>query len=137
MRIYKTTDLFLIDEIHELDRKLFNDGSEFVENVKIAGERHYWYVKDGQNVIAFAIADYDGEIVIGQRSGVLKPYRGNGLQKRFIKRRHNLFSPSTHITYVHPQNPASLNSFISMAYKAYWPDYPWGGDGMVYLTKTV
>ena len=80
----------------------------------------------------------DGDIIYGQRSGVLKEYRGHGIQKRFIKRRHEFFGKGvTHITYVHPENPASINSFISTGYKTFWPEDPYGGYDKVYFKKEI
>jgi predicted GNAT family acetyltransferase len=133
MRIIRTTDQNMIDQIHALDRKIFNDGSIYVEDLE--GDMYYWYVKDDNgHMIAYSVAEkYDEKTIKGQRSAVISKYRGNGIQKKMIKKRHLFFKGYTHITYVHPQNPASVNSLISCGYKAYWPKDPYGGDDKIYL----
>jgi hypothetical protein len=135
IRIVKVTDEKLIEKAHKLDRKMFNDGSILVEELK--GCMHYWlmYYADIKSPIGYMVAEEcaDG-VIIGQRSGILSKYRGHRLQQLFIKTRHKYFGKNkTHITYVHPQTVASINNFISMGYKAYSPEKLYGGDDKLYL----
>lgn len=135
--IRKTTSLENITLIEEMDAKLFNDGSALIQDLD--GYFHYWLVWCEGLPVGYCVAEEcQGGIVINQRVGVLKPWRGHSLQKKMIKIREKYFGEGTRfITYVHPSNPASMNSLISAGYKTYRPKDMYGGEEMVYFFKEI
>lgn len=72
------------------------------------------------------------------RAGVLPEYRGQGLQRRFLRvreakaRREGWVWAVTDCT---ADNLASCNSLISGGYKLYMPTRPWGLRGALYWRK--
>jgi ribosomal protein S18 acetylase RimI-like enzyme len=74
------------------------------------------------------------------RAGVLKKYRGNGLQKELINARVRYAKKlglRQAVTYVAPSNLASANSLVSCGFRLYSPEYRWGGKDCFYLRKIL
>jgi GNAT superfamily N-acetyltransferase len=72
------------------------------------------------------------------RTGVLKDYRGHGLQKRFIRVRETQAKKDGYkriITYTSYDNYASANSLIACNYKLYRPPVDWGVKNAYYFQK--
>jgi len=73
------------------------------------------------------------------RSGVLKPHRGQGLQRRLIYARE-LFARRVGWNYTvtdTTDNVASANSLISAGYKLYKPTQPWAFATSLYWIKEL
>ena len=73
------------------------------------------------------------------RAGVVRSFRGRGLQKKLIRAREKMarklgFAWAISDTYY---NPASSNSLISCGYKLYEPLHPWGAKGTLYWRKKL
>jgi GNAT superfamily N-acetyltransferase len=73
------------------------------------------------------------------RSGVIKNYRGRGVQKRLIRVRQAyarkmgwawLITDTYH-------NPPSSNSLISCGFRLFDPTNPWGAKGTLYWRKKL
>lgn len=118
-----------------MDAKLFNDGSVLIQD--LGGRLHYWLAWcDGLPVGYFVAEERKDGVIVIQRVGVLKAWRGHGLQKRMTKKHEMYFGKGVlYITYAHPDSVASINSLISSGYKTYKPKEKYGGKGMVYFFK--
>ena len=115
-----------------LDMEIFNDGSQPLADHK--EDMTYWVAWcDGEAVGFCATKEYSHGIFL-IRSGVLKEFRGQGLQKRMIRVRERHHKGQTFFTYVSTHNPASINSLISCGYKAYTPYERYAGEA-VYMIK--
>jgi len=73
------------------------------------------------------------------RSGVLKGYRGNNLQKKLIRVRINHAKKLGYEWAVTDtrDNPASVNSLISCGFKNYEPINPWAFSNSMYWRKEL
>lgn len=102
--------------IKRLDKIIFDQDEPFCEY-----EKCYWYVlKDGKRYIGF------GGIYVGlnnggffARAGILKKYRGRGLQKKLIMAREKLaikLDLDFVETYTSIDNYASINSLTRNGY---------------------
>jgi len=99
----------------------------------------WWLAYDGDKPIAFAglkrLVENEG-LAYMCRVGVLKEYRGQGLQQRLIHARVNWCRRQKGIygviTYTIPSNVASSNNLIKCGFKLYRPDYKWEGDNALY-----
>ena len=73
------------------------------------------------------------------RAGVLAKFRGQGLQKRMIRRRVAYARSqgwAVVVTDTH-MNPASGNSLIACGFRLYSPESPWAFETSLYWRKTV
>ena len=73
------------------------------------------------------------------RAGVLRKFRGNGLQKKLIAVRLRYakregWGWAISDTY---NNPASTNSLISCGFRMYIPTYKYAGEGTIYWRKKL
>jgi GNAT superfamily N-acetyltransferase len=71
------------------------------------------------------------------RSGVIRSYRGKGIQKKLIKareRKARFLGWNWLITDTY-SNPPSANSLISCGFKLFEPTIPWGAKGTLYWRK--
>jgi L-amino acid N-acyltransferase YncA len=105
----------------------------------------YWWVAfDGQTAAGFACMrpsvrwEDTGYLSI---SGVLRPWRGKGLQKKLIRARigyarqlgwHTVISDTMH------DNPGSMRNLIACGFKPYSPQVRWGdADHAVYWIRST
>lgn len=73
------------------------------------------------------------------RAGVLREFRGAGLQARLIRvREHKAKELGMNwlVTDTY-DNPASSNSLINCGFKLYEPSSPWGAKGTLYWKKKI
>ena len=71
------------------------------------------------------------------RSGVIRSYRGKGIQKKLIKareRKARFLGWNWLITDTY-SNPPSANSLISCGFKLFEPTITWGAKGTLYWRK--
>lgn len=73
------------------------------------------------------------------RAGVLKQFRGKGLQKRLIRvrERHAKRLKLNWLITDTYNNPQSANSIISCGFKMFTPSKPWGADETCYWRKKL
>lgn len=89
----------------------------------------YWLVRDGDRYAGFAAMMCSGTEKVGYlaRSGVLKPWQGQGLQRKLIKvrvawaRKRRLRVLVTETI----DNPVSANNLIEEGFRMYRPAAPW------------
>lgn len=128
-------------KVLELDRKCFY-GDE-----PVALEGAFWWLgyNDMGKAVAFCgLRPCQTEVNDGYgyfiRAGVLRPYRGKGIQKRMIKARLRMAKKvglKTCVTYVKGFNHASANSLIKCGFKLYSPQTKWGGKSALYFQKCL
>lgn len=108
-------------------------------------ESYWWTVWSGGEAIAYAglrVCQDPCNKGLGflSRAGVLRAYRGQGLQKRLIRKRvtvARIMGLRELVTYVVPSNLASANSLIACGFKLYRPAYRWGGAGAMYFRREL
>ena len=100
----------------------------------------WWGAFDGDNCVGFAglvASKRWGDCGYLCRSGVVKSFRGKGIQKKLIRARERfartlgwkwLITDTT-------DNPPSSNSLISCGFKLFNPTIPWGGKNTLYWRK--
>ena len=74
-----------------------------------------------------------------KRAGVLKPYRGQGLQRRLItvrERKARKLGLTTMLTDT-TDNPPSANSLIKAGYRIFEPSYRWAFKHSIYWRKDL
>lgn len=74
-----------------------------------------------------------------KRAGVLKPYRGQGLQRRLItvrERKARALGLVTMLTDT-TENPPSSNSLIRAGYRIFEPTYRWAFSYSIYWRKDL
>lgn len=103
---------------------------------------YWWFAYSSGNPIGFTGLLYYPYLkqpaAFLYRSGVLKDWRGYGLQKRFIKcRERQAIKDGYHriISYTSYDNYPSANSLISCGYKLYKPPTEWGVKNAYYFQK--
>lgn len=139
-RIYrhdKEEDLSL--EIYELQVLTLPDDA-----VILPDDAVWWIVYSGQDPVAHCAvqqSEHDPGRWFLIRAGVLKAYRGQGLQKRMIRKRLSFLRAETDAylayTYTSPHNVPSSNSLISTGFKLYRPEELYAGDEMLYWKKDI
>ena len=103
---------------------------------------HWWLAYDDDEPIAFAglvkstIGPDTGYL---KRVGVLPPYRGAGLQRRFIRVREQRARREGWTTIVTDttDNLPSANSLIRAGYKLFQPTTPWAFSSSLYWRKQL
>ena len=114
--------------IRSLNETLFGD-EYWIEGLT---KSHCWIARTESGEIAgFAVLQVvdGGRSAFLSRVGVLRAYRGQGLQKRFIRvreRKAKQLGCEYLITYTDRENLASSNSLIACGYKLYTPERVWG-----------
>lgn len=103
---------------------------------------YWWLVFEGNNPAAFAGLQWsssDPSAGYLCRSGVLKQYRGAGLQRRLIAARIRKakslgMKTLTSDTFCNPQ---SSNNLIASGFRMFSPAKPWGLTNASYWTKAI
>jgi GNAT superfamily N-acetyltransferase len=111
----------------------------------------WWLVYDRQDWGYFAkphppvgfcgltITPADNTLGYLKRAGVLKAYRGHGLQRKLItvrERKARKLGLTRMVTDT-TENPASSNSLIRAGYKIFEPEYRWAFKHSIYWRKTL
>jgi len=98
-----------------------------------------WWITSVEGVaVAFAGIKLRGEAAFLTRAGVLKEYRGHGLQSKLIAARVKYalaMGIGVVATYTLVCNPASSNNLIAQGFKAYAPAYAWVGRDVIYWQR--
>lgn len=106
----------------------------------------WWWLAftDTQQVAGFAgmrpYPELDPPCVFMAACGVLPAYRGQRLQRRFLRVREAAARKagfSRCVTYTHNLNSHSANNLIAAGYRVYTPRHVWGLPNGIYLYKEV
>jgi GNAT superfamily N-acetyltransferase len=102
----------------------------------------YWLGYHLQTPVAFCILAPSlqwKDCVYLARAGVIKEFRGQGLQKKMIQIRERWARKQGYEWAVTDttENPASSNSLISTGYRLYEPSAPWGLAKALYWRKKL
>lgn len=99
----------------------------------------WWIAYDGETCVAFAgLKNVGHETGFLCRVGVIKAYRGQGLQQRLIRVREKHARREGFkflVTYTSPWNLKSANSLIRTGFRLYQPQNPYAMDGALYFRK--
>jgi ribosomal protein S18 acetylase RimI-like enzyme len=68
------------------------------------------------------------------RVGVLPAFRGQGLQRKLMRRMQRSLKTETIISTTY-QNPSSANNFVREQWMTYCPRSPWGASDTIYWYK--
>ena len=102
----------------------------------------WWVVRDGEVPVAFAglrsVPSWKGAVYLA-RCGVLRAYRGRGIQKALIDIRQRKakalgFTDLITTTY---RNPTSANNLIRRGFFVYEPHRRWGAEDTIYWKKKI
>lgn len=136
IQIRKTTNLLLL---RRLDLKLFGKDVDKLE----LKDHVYWLAICDDKIAGYAGIQLDKEIdgtSFGYlcRAGVLKPFRGRGIQRLLIQARDEEARKRGYvmnITYTADWNTASANNLIREGYTLYRPEWRYGIRGALYFQK--
>ena len=125
------------DVLDSLDKELFYD-SPLCQKYG----SWWWIAYDGEKPVAFAgLTPYPvNKTVFLSRCGVIKSYRGLGLQRKLIKKREAIAIKEGYsriITYTSYDNIKSANNLIGCGYKLYTPKWWWGVRNSYYFIKHI
>ena len=136
IQIRKTTNLLLL---RRLDAKLFGKD---VDKLELA-DHVYWIAVCDDKIAGYAGLELDREdgTRFGYlcRAGVLKPFRGRGIQRLLIQARDEEARKrgyAMNITYTADWNHASANNLIKEGYLLYSPEWRYGIRGALYFRKS-
>jgi GNAT superfamily N-acetyltransferase len=128
----------IADTLADLHRLTFFNGAAIPE----FDLGHWWLAYCERMPVAFAgviPSTFAYNAGYFSRVGVLKKYRGSGLQLRLMRAlvsraRHNGWSCIVSDT---TDNLASANNFIRAGYQLYQPQYPWAWPNTLYWRKSI
>lgn len=113
------------------------------EDAPVFPEDGVWWVgHDGSQAVAFCLIEPSCQwldTAYLARSGVLKAWRGMGLQKKMITIRER-YARSVGYRWMisdTTDNPPSSNSLIAKGYRIFDPSAPWGMDCTIYWRKRL
>jgi GNAT superfamily N-acetyltransferase len=126
------------DTLRELQERCFGDTAPLVPSDK----GWWWIASDGRELAGFCLlvpTSYNPAMGYLKRAGVLRPHRGQGLQRRFVRvretkaRKVGMLAMITDTT----DNPSSANNLIACGYRLFTPDNPWGFAHTIYWRKDL
>lgn len=132
-KIRKSDNVGLVRSLH---RDCF-PGDDFYDH----DGNQYWIAWNDKEPIGFTMLTImDENIGFLSRSGVLPNYRGNGLQRRFIRVRE-MFARKNDlkniITYTKIHNISSSRSIQKCGYDLYIPEYEYADKDCLYWIKVI
>ena len=102
----------------------------------------WWLVSDDESPVAFAamtgVPSWPGSAYMA-RCGVLRKYRGQGLQRRLLtirERKARELGLQRVITTTY-NNPPSANNLIARGFITYEPQRRWGASDTIYWMKAL
>lgn len=113
------------------------------DDLDVGTKSYHWIARDkcaGEPIGFCSVSDFGEGILFLSRSGLLRKYRGRGIQRRFIKLRERFASRNDFekiITYTLKDNYSSMASLIKSGYKVYNPEYNYVGDNVIYFIKEL
>lgn len=128
------------ERVREISRQvLWTEDGESVWTENSA----YWAAFDGDKIVGYGgytLSRYWADCVYFNDAGVLREYRGKGLQKRLIRARLRAAKKAgfwAAYTYTAPSNPASSQNLIRCGFRPYWPKNPYAGEGWCYWWRKL
>lgn len=121
--------------ILELDELFFPGCSPLID----LEEQYKWLMYKDKGIVGYCTMRVLESIGYLSRAAVLASHRGNGLQKKMIKKRVQLakeLNLSAVVTYTTHDNYASWNNLQDCGFKLYKPQNPWAGD-MLYWRRLL
>lgn len=131
----------IAETLRELHDEVFGDTAP-----QIDPERGFWWLaieaSHGRELAGFCgLTPTYADHTLGylKRAGVLRPHRGQGLQRRFVRvreakaRRLGMRGIITDTS----DNPSSANNLIACGYRIFRPPEPWGFNHTIYWTKDL
>jgi RimJ/RimL family protein N-acetyltransferase len=142
LRVRKCRDLELIER---LDKQIFGEDSETACAGKYDSPKCTWWVAwDGEEPAGFAglrtFSEAGEQHGYLNRAGVVKAYRGQGLQKALIRVRASearRLGLTMIVTYTERYNYPSANSLARCGFQLYTPKGPWGLKDALYFRKIL
>lgn len=127
------------EQIYGLDLLIFGAADGSLGSIDDLNGSDWWIIWDenSEPVGYCGIFIYD-EFSIHKRSGVLPRARGNGLQRKMLTIRESFAKKAgckSVMTYVSIENTYSANNLFDRGYRAYNPEWRWGGDHYLYVIK--
>jgi GNAT superfamily N-acetyltransferase len=132
------TDDEIAQDIKDLHKLTFGETAPVAET----DYGYWWLAYDNDVYVAFAglvQSSYGPGIGYLKRTGVVEPYRGEGLHLRFLRVRERkaiklgwqmLITDTT-------SNPASANNLIKAGYRIFEPEYRWAFQNSIYWRKPL
>lgn len=143
LRLVDHTEPDLAEDISELDRLVFNDGTPNLTPDDISTQTaHWWLAYKGDEPIGFCAIKPGSTPGTGylSRAGVLAEHRGHGLQPRMIRvreRKARALGLNRVVTDTAYFNHRSSNNLIRAGYRLYRPEKPWSFDTSLYWFKNL
>jgi GNAT superfamily N-acetyltransferase len=129
------------EQIYALDLLCFGTADGSMGSVDDMIGSDWWIVWDEhKSPVGYCGVILYKDFAVHKRCGVLPCARGHGLQKKLIKTRENFARKNgceMICTYVSIENNFSANNLFDCRYRAYNPDWRWGGDHYLYIQKTL
>jgi len=103
---------------------------------------YWWIAKEDNTPIAFAallnVPSWENTGYMA-RCGVLHEFRGQGLQRKFLKHREEYAKKLGMVRVITTtfDNPVSANNLIQHGYLTYIPQQKWGAANTIYWVKTL
>jgi GNAT superfamily N-acetyltransferase len=134
LTLKQTTDY---QAIAQMDSVLFSD-----DHPVESWNSHIWWIGyvAGKPVCYCSIKDEGSGIAYLSRSGVIPSYRGNGFQKRMIRKREDWCKTNNIVSVISDTaywNSTSINSLIRCGYRVYTPVIPWSNETQLYWIKRI
>lgn len=131
---------------HIRDKIIRLDEICFPHDIRVNPARCFWWIdEENGRPVAFAalrpcLDQPNKGLGYLSRAGVLRSWRGQGRQKRLIRRRLShakRLGLREVVTYTTKTNLASANSLISCGFRLYVPGTRWGGAEALYFKKKI
>ena len=143
--MFKVRRIATPDDIAEEDIKLLNRleiRTLGVESLCDKKGSYWWYAYCDDEIAGFAGLLHYPELDCSflYRAGVLKYFRGNGLQRRMIGVREKQAKRDGYsriVSYTSYDNIHSANNLIKCGYKLYKPKWDWGVENALYFEKEL
>ena len=140
LRSVDHTETEIAEDIAELDRVIFFDGSPNLTPDNVSAGGHWWVAYKGDDAVGYCALTAGLTPGYGylRRAGVLQDHRGNGLQTRMIdvrERKARALGLSRMVTDTAYFNTRSANNLIRRGYRLYKPEKPWSFETSLYWMK--
>ena len=115
----------------------------FPGDVSFNTKKGWWWVAyEGDAPVAFAgltpVLSWSRTGYLA-RCGVVDGHRGNGLQRKLIRKREDYAKKLGMVRVITTtfNNPVSVNNLIARGFKTYTPERVWGASNTIYWVKEL